>query len=193
MREAGMKAVRLCEAVGADRAALVVSANLVEAVLEMGDIDSAISNGQALVARLRDTYHTDVLGFVLGMVSSALSLRGDTDAALATARDAVPLLRDEGMLFWFFDHMALRLAIAGHLRDAALVSGYADSVFRKFGRPREPVGQEAVNRLPEILGASLSDYEIEQLREIGKQLGEIRLSPSRCAPRSTAHSEFVVK
>src|ERR1700722_1184882 len=172
MREAGMKAVRLCEAVGADRAALVVSANLVEAVLEMGDIDSAISNGQELVARLRDTYHTDVLGFVLGMVSSALSLRGDTDAALTAAQDAVPLLRDEGMLFWFFDHMALRLAIAGHLQDAALLSGYADSVFRKFGRPREPVGQKAVNRLSEILRTSLSDDEIEQLREIGIQLGE---------------------
>ena len=175
MREAGMKAVRLCEIVGADRAALVVSANLVEAVLEMGDIDSAISNGQELVARLRDTYHTDVLGFVLGMVSSALSLRGDTDAALTAAQDAVPLLRDEGMLFWFFDHMALRLAIAGHLRDAALVSGYADCVFRKFGRPREPVGQEAVNRLSEILRTLLSDDEIEQLRGIGKQLGEDRV------------------
>jgi tetratricopeptide (TPR) repeat protein len=175
MREAGMKAVRLCEIVGADRAALVVSANLVEAVLEIGDIESAISNGQELVARLRDTYHTDILGFVLGMVSSALSLRGDADAALTAARDAVPLLRDEGMLFWFFDHMALSLAIAGHLRDAALLSGYADSVFRRFGRPREPVGQQAVNRLSEILRTSLSRDEIDQLREVGQHLSEERV------------------
>ena len=85
-----MKAVRLCEAVGADRAALVISANLVEAVLEMGDIDTAISSGQELAARLRDTYHTDILGYVLGMVSGALSLRGDADGALTAARDAVP-------------------------------------------------------------------------------------------------------
>ncbi|HEX4080480.1 MAG TPA: winged helix-turn-helix domain-containing protein [Rhizomicrobium sp.] len=175
MREAGMKAVRLCEAVGADRAALVVSANLVEAVLEMGEIDSAISGGQELAARLRDTFHTDVLGYVLGMVSSALSLCGDTDAALTAAREAVPLLRDEGMLFWFFDHMALRLAIAGQFRDAAQISGYADCVFRKFGRPREPVGQQAVSRLSEILRASLSDDEIEQLREIGNHLSEDRV------------------
>jgi len=174
MREAGMKAVRLCEAVGADRAALVVSANLVEAVLETGDIDSAISDGQALVARLRETYHTDVLGFALGMVSSALSLRGDVDAALAAAQDAVPLLRDEGMLFWFFDHMALRLAIAGHVQDAALLSGYADCVFRKFGRPREPVGQEAISRLSDILRASLSGDEIELSRTIGEHLSEDR-------------------
>lgn len=175
VREAGMTAVRLCEAVGADRAALVVSANLVEAVLEMGDIDSAILSGQTLAARLRDTYHTDILGYVLGMVSSALTLRGDADAALIAARDAVPLLRDEGMLFWFFDHMALRLAIAKHLQDAALLSGYADSVFDKFGRPREPVGQEAVDRLSEILEKALSNDEIEQLRAVGKSLGEDRI------------------
>ena len=175
VREAGMTAIRLCEAVGADRAALVVSANLVEAVLEMGDIDSAILSGQTLAARLRDTYHTDILGYVLGMVSSALTLRGDADAALIAARDAVPLLRDEGMLFWFFDHMALRLAIAKHLQDAALLSGYADSVFDKFGRPREPVGQEAVDRLSEILEKALSNDEIEQLRAVGKSLGEDRI------------------
>jgi len=175
LREAGMMAVRLCEAVGADRAALVVSANLVEAVLEMGDIESAIGSGQELAARLRDTYHTDILGYVLGMVSSALTLRGDADAALTAARDAAPLLRDEGMLFWFFDHMALRLAVAGQIRDAALLSGYADSVFRKFGRPREPIGQEAVNRLEEILRTSLSGEEVEQLRCLGKRLDEDRI------------------
>ena len=169
VRAAGLKAIRLCEVVGADRAALVVSANLVEAVLEMDDIDGAISSGQALAARLRDTYHTDILGYALGMVSTALTLRGDPDAALAPAREAVPLLRDEGMLFWFFDHLALRLGLAGRLKDAAMLSGYADSVFREFGRPREPVGREAVARLSKLLDA---DPEAAQLRRMGGQLGE---------------------
>ena len=175
VREAGMKAVRLCELVGADRSALVVSANLVEAILEMGDTDAAISSGHALIARLKDTYHTDVLGYVLGMVSTALTLRGDVEPALTTAQEAVPLLRDEGMLFWFFDHLALRLALAGNVKDAALVSGYADSLFKEFGRPREPVGQEAVNRLERILRTSLSNSEVQQARTIGAQLSEDRV------------------
>jgi tetratricopeptide (TPR) repeat protein len=175
VRATGMKAVRLCEIVGADRAALVVSANLVEAVLELGDVDAAISSGQELIVRLRDTYHTDILGYVLGMVSSALTFRGDPAQALAAAQEAVPLLRDEGMLFWFFDHMALGLASAGHVRDAASVSGYADSLFRAFSRPREPIGQEAVNRLSKILRASLSSDDVEQLRGMGKHLGEDRV------------------
>jgi len=175
VRETGMKAVRLCEVVGADRAALVVSANLVEAVLEMGDIDAAISSGEALIARLRNTYHTDILGYALGMVSSALTMRGDTAAALPTAREAVPLLRDEGMLFWFFDHLALRLALAGDVRDAALVSGYADLLFEQFGRPREPVGQEAVHRLSRILKTALPGSEADDLHRMGKQLNESRV------------------
>ena len=175
VREAGMKAVRLCELVGADRAASVVSANLVEAILEMGDIDAAISSGRALIGRLRDTYHTDILGYVLGMVSSALTLRGDVEAALTAAQEAVPLLRDEGMLFWFFDHLALRLALVGNIKDAALVAGYADSLFKEFGRPREPVGEEAVNRLERILRAALSGSEIQQARAIGAQLSEDRV------------------
>jgi predicted ATPase len=175
VRDTGMKAVRLCEVVGADRAALVVSANLIEAVLEMGDVDAAISSGQALVSRLRETFHTDILGYVLGMVSGALTLRGDTDTALAAAREAVPLLRDEGMLFWFFDHLALRLALAGRIGDAALVAGYADSLFREFGRPREPVGEEAVRRLSKLLETSLAADAIEDLRGIGKQLSETQV------------------
>lgn len=175
LREAGMRAVRLCEAVGADRAALVVSANLVEAILETGDIDGAIASGEELAARLRDTYHTDILGYVLGMVSSALTLRGDTAQALTVGQEAVPLLRDEGMLFWFFDHLALRLGLSGHIKDAAMLRGYADSLFRQFGRPREPVGQEAVARLSKLLEKSLSHDEAEQLFQIGKQLGEDRI------------------
>lgn len=172
LRETGETAVSLCEAVGADRAALVVSANLVEALLEMGDRDGAVASGLALAARLRDTYHTDILGYVLGMISSAQTFVGDPQAALQSAREAVPLLRDEGMLFWFFDHLALRLALAGRPKDAALLSGHADRVFREFGRPREPIGQEAVERLAELLK---DEPDLAHLRRTGAQLGEDRV------------------
>ncbi|HVU21405.1 MAG TPA: winged helix-turn-helix domain-containing protein [Rhizomicrobium sp.] len=172
VRETGVKAVRLCEVVGAERSALVITANLVEAVMEMGDLDEAISRGESLAARLRETYHTDILGYVLGMTSAALTLRGDAEAAWTVAQEAMPLLRDEGMLFWFFDHLALRQGIAGQTKDAAIVAGYADALFQEFGRPREPVGQEAVRRLSEILGASLPADEETELRRMGSQLNE---------------------
>jgi len=170
--ETGRKAIQLCEVVGADRAALVVSANLVEAVLELGDIDSAIFSGQELASRLRDTYQTDILGYVLGVVAAGLTLRGDLTDALSTAREAVPLLCDEGMLFWFFDQLALRSGLAGRIKDAALIAGHADAVFREFSRPREPIGQQASERLAALLRETLSHREIEQFGRMGAQLSE---------------------
>ncbi len=175
VREAGRKAVRLCEVVGAERSALVVSSNLVEAMLEMGDVDDAISSGEELIARLGGTSHTDILGNVLALVAAGLTLKGDAKRALPWAKEAVPLLRDEGMLFWFFDHLALRAGLAGRTKDAALISGYADALSREFGRPRDPVGRQAVDRLAALLKQSFSDAEIEQFTRIGAQLSEAQV------------------
>ncbi|HEY3637105.1 MAG TPA: winged helix-turn-helix domain-containing protein [Rhizomicrobium sp.] len=175
VREAGIKAIRLCEVVGAERSALVVSSNLVEALMEMGDYDEAISSGEDLIARLGSTSHSEILGNVLALVAAALTLQGDAARALPRAREAVPLLRERGMLFWFFDHLALRAGLAGRTKDAALISGYADALSREFGRPRDPLGREAVGRLAAHLKQSFSDSEIEQFARIGAQLSETQV------------------
>jgi len=172
VRATGMKAIRLCEMAGADRAAFVVSANLVEAILEMGDPNSAISSGQDLTSRLRDTPHSDVLGFLLGILAAALTLRGDLEQAMSTAREAAPLLRDEGMLFWLFDHLALLVGLVGRVKDAALISGYANAVYDEFGRPREPIGRESNKRLAALLRDALLAEEIEQFGRAGAQFSE---------------------
>jgi tetratricopeptide (TPR) repeat protein len=171
-RSAAAQASRLCEAAGADILGFVVSANLVEAALKMGDVDGAISEGRNLVARLRDTPHSDGLGFVLGVLAGALTARGDLDEALAVAREAAPLLRDHGMLFWLFDHLALRAGLAGRSRDAALIAGYAESVYRASGRLREPVGRQAIERLILLLHEALPADEIARLTHLGAQLSE---------------------
>ncbi|HTT81873.1 MAG TPA: winged helix-turn-helix domain-containing protein [Rhizomicrobium sp.] len=175
VREAGRKAIHLCEVVGAERSALVVSSNLVEAMMEMGDFDEAIASGEALIARLRGTSHTDIFSNVLALVAVGLTLKGDADRALPAAEEAVPLLRDQGMLFWFFDHLALRAGLAGRTKDAALISGYADALSREFGRPRDPIGREAVGRLAALLKETFSEQEIEQFARIGAQLSEAQV------------------
>jgi predicted ATPase/DNA-binding winged helix-turn-helix (wHTH) protein len=175
VREAGIKAIRLCEVVGAERSALVVSSNLVEALLEMGDLDEAISSGEELIARLRGTSHSEILGNVLALVAAGLTLKGDAARALLRAEEAVPLLREQGMLFWFFDHLALRAGIAGRTKDAALISGYADALSREFSRPRDPMGRQAVDRLTMLLKQSFSEAEIEQFVRIGAQLSEAQV------------------
>jgi tetratricopeptide (TPR) repeat protein len=171
-RAAGEKSVQLCARAGADRPAFVVLGNLLELSLQMNDVDTAITEGRDLAARLRDTSHSDVLGFVLGVLTGALTARGDLDEALTTAREAAPLLRDEGSLFWLFDHLALRSGLAGRTTDGALLSGFANAVYKKTDYPREPMGHRAMERLRALLQAALPNHDISRLEKLGAQLSE---------------------
>lgn len=157
---------------GGDRSALVVAANRIEFAMEAGDNDGAIAMGRSLAARLSDSFHSEVRGFAPGVLSAALTARGDLDESLAIARDAAPLLRDEGMLFWLFDHLALRAALAGRVKDSALIAGHADTVHETFGRPREPMGRRAVARATALLREHLSEPDIAALARLGTQLSE---------------------
>jgi hypothetical protein len=140
--------------------------------LESGDVDSAISAARSVMVRLRDTPHSDLHGFTLGFLCAALTTRGDLDEALTAARDAAPLLRDAGRLFWLFDHLALRAALAGHAKDAALIAGYAEGVHQKLGGAREPMGRHAIQRMTKLLRNAMSDEDIAQLNRLGAQLSE---------------------
>jgi tetratricopeptide (TPR) repeat protein len=171
-RAIGERAVRLCEMTGADRTAFVISGNLMECALEKGDIDAAIDSGRDLEARLRGTSHSDVLAFVLGLLGAALTERGDLEEALTAARQAVQLLRDEGMLFGQFDHLALRAGLAGRIKDAARIIGYADWIYRAAGRPREPIGERAATRLATLLATALGESDIAILKDEGALLSE---------------------
>jgi tetratricopeptide (TPR) repeat protein len=171
-RIAGEKAARLCWMAGADRAAFTVAANLVQLHLESGDTDSAIAAGRDMMVQLRDTPHSSHRGFVLGVLTAAHTARGDLNEALKAAREAAPLLRDEGSIFWLFDHLALCAALGGRARDAALIAGYADAVYEKFGRPREPMGRRAVERTTALLRETLGEPEFAALGRLGAQLSE---------------------
>jgi len=171
-RLAGENAVRLCEVTGNDRTALVITANLVQLLLESGDIDGAILTGRNVTGRLRDTRHLDIRGFALGVLAAALTARQELEEGMAAAREAVPLLREDGALFWLFDHFALHGALAGRAKDAALLAGYADAAYRRVGRQREPMGCNAVERLAMLLRETLPAEEISRLRELGARLSE---------------------
>ncbi|HEY2447193.1 MAG TPA: hypothetical protein VGI20_15775, partial [Rhizomicrobium sp.] len=169
---AGEKAVRLSEMAGAGRTAVLVAANLVQVRMESGDVDGAISAGRAVAVRLRETHHSDLLGFVLGVLAGAFTARSDLNEALTAAREAAPLLREDGRLFWLFDHLALRAALAGRARDAALVAGYSNAVHEKSARVREPMGRHAMERMTPLLRDALPDTEIAQLERLGARLSE---------------------
>jgi predicted ATPase/DNA-binding winged helix-turn-helix (wHTH) protein len=171
-RAAGEKAMHLCEMTGAERSRGVVAGNLIELSIESGDLDEAVTMARRVARQLLDTPHSDDRGFVLGLLTAALAAQGDLEGALGAGRDAAPLLRDAGVLFWLFDHLALRAALAGRAKDAAAIAGYADAVHETFGRPREPMGARAVDRLNRLLQKTLSAPQIVERRRVGAQMTE---------------------
>lgn len=171
-RAAGEKAVRLCELAGAGHTALTIAVNLIEVRLEIDPLDEVIAAARNLAERLAETPHSELRGCARGLLTAALTFRGDPDEALAEAREAVPPLQSEGMLFWLFDHLALRAALKGRNKDAALVAGYANAMFAKSGRIREPIGRKAVERLTLLLRDALPDREIVEFDRLGAQLSE---------------------
>jgi tetratricopeptide (TPR) repeat protein len=171
-RAAGEKAAHLCEMTGAERSRGVVAGNLIELSIETGDLDEAVAAARRVARQLTHTSHSDDRGFVLGLLTAALTAQGDLDAALEAGRDAAPLLRDSGVLFWLFDHLALRAALAERAKDAAHIAGYADAVHETFGRPREPMGRRAVGRLDALLQDAISARQIAEFRRTGAQMTE---------------------
>jgi hypothetical protein len=113
-----------------------------------------------------------LLGVALGNLASTLVAHGDLDEALITAREAVPLLRSQGMLYWLFDHLALRAGLIGRITDAARIAGYADSLYQAAGSSREPIGIHVTEHLSNLIGAALSCDEIVQLQKEGALLSE---------------------
>lgn len=171
-RAVGEKAMRLSEAIGAERACFVVAGNLMEFALEQGDVDGAVQVGRRLAQRLRDNSNFDVRAYVLGLMATALIWRGDLEGALTVARQAAPLLRDEGMLFTLFDQLALRAGLAGRHADAARIIGYTNAVYRGLDRPREPVAQSAEDRVMKLLAGALPADAIDHLACEGESLSE---------------------
>jgi predicted ATPase/DNA-binding winged helix-turn-helix (wHTH) protein len=171
-RAAGEEALSLCEAAGIDRIALTVATNLVEIALNSGDIDGAISAAGGLAVRLQETPHSYLRAHVLGALAGAFTAQGNLHEALLSAREAAALLRDQGALFWLFDHFALRCGLAGRITDAALLAGYADTVYRNKNHSRSPMALRAVERLRLLLHEALPDDESIRLRKNGAALSE---------------------
>ena len=173
-KDTGMKAVRLCEIVGSDRGGFVVSANLLEATVLAGHLPEAITEGNAIVAQLRSKPYTELLGYVLGLVSCALLFQRAPEEALPLLSEAATILREAGLLFWLYDKFALRLVLNGRQSDAAVVAGFAFAVLEKSGRFGEPLALRVREILYSELRRVMSDNVMKQLIESGKYLTEER-------------------
>ncbi|MEI9985870.1 MAG: hypothetical protein WDN69_23410 [Aliidongia sp.] len=100
-----------------------------------------------------------------------MTARGDLDAALAMAREAVPLCREDGYVDWLFPHLALRVAKAGRSEDAARLWGYADRI-AESGTTWQINSQNALDALAALLAQVMDSARIDMLMAAGRHLGE---------------------
>ncbi len=168
----GEKSIGISESAGFDRLSLVGACNMIELSLQTSDIKGALRRAREVIARARNTSHSDLLGFGLGILAATLISDGKLSEGLVAAREAAPLLRDERCLFWLFDHLALRQCLVGRAPDAARILGFADAIFRRHRNSRWPIGQNAVARLMALLDDAMPHAKVLRLKAEGALLDE---------------------
>ena len=167
------KSLQLCLESGTDYAAPATV--LGDLTWTQGDLDAAAAAFQEVVAMMRRSTipRRAALGYALANLAGVLTERGDLDAALAAAREGLPLLTEGGGLAWrFMDHLALLVAGIGRFAGAARLAGFADASFVANGGFREPNEARSHARVHALLRESPVANALAQLLAEGAELAE---------------------
>lgn len=143
---------------------------LAESLFVQGKVEPAIALRREVVERIGER-PADYAAANLGNLGAALTCLGDTEAALAAARQALPGLRRADRVATFLDHFALLACLRGRHRAAARAVGCADACQRLTGFVRELSEQQAHESVLARLRDALPADEIEALKREGALLG----------------------
>jgi tetratricopeptide (TPR) repeat protein len=159
---------------GDEFAVLGAMANIANADWALGDLDAALASFRELVSQLRTSRFSTsrLLGYALTKLGGVLTERGELAEALAVLREGLPMVREDGSAWVFLDDLALRVACAGKLRDAARLAGYADFVHAAKASTRGRQTMRIRDRLYTLLHANLSPDELDRLLAEGAILSE---------------------
>jgi tetratricopeptide (TPR) repeat protein len=167
------KALVLYRNAGAERYALYTLAQIAEIAWGSGDLDAAVAGYGEVVALLRMSPLTKVmLGLCLSNLAGVHTERGALDAALAAAREGLPLLMEGGFAWSHLDHPALRAALAGKLAPAARIAGYSDSTYASRKMARQPNETRSRDRLQAMLQQKYAADEFARLLAEGAKMTE---------------------
>jgi hypothetical protein len=82
------------------------------------------------------------------------------------------LVKADGSAWIFGDHVALRAALAGRLREAACVAGYADAAWAAKKASRQPNEARARARLHSLLREKVSTDDLARFLAEGAKMSE---------------------
>lgn len=168
------RAVALCREAGAERMMGSALGNLADASWIEGDLDAALASYRESVelARKAPVARRAALGFALTNLAGVLTHRGDLAEALVAAQEGLPLREEFGLAWSTLDHLALRAARAGRLRNAALLAGFADAMHAAKQCARQPNEARSRAELAALLERTFAADERERLAAAGALLCE---------------------
>jgi predicted ATPase/DNA-binding winged helix-turn-helix (wHTH) protein len=163
---------RLCAAAGDDRAAWMLLTHVVLAEITLGNLDRAAEVARGVVDAIRERGMQREFWSQLVMYARVKVEQGDPDAALDAVRDAIAVLRVQGVLWWLGDHLAWLPAQRGDWAGAARLHGWSDAQAVRHRAPRGPVIQAARDRLRNRLESELAAGQLERLLQVGAGLDD---------------------
>jgi predicted ATPase/DNA-binding winged helix-turn-helix (wHTH) protein len=166
------KALTLYRMLGVQREVHRMLGNYADLTWALGDLDAALAGFRESVDALRKSTHTtkSMLGFNLVNLAGVRTERGELEEALAAMREGLPLMEELGFAWINMDHFALRAALAGKIANAALLAGYASSVYAAKETSRGPNELRAHKRLQALLQEQLTPDQIERFAAEGANL-----------------------
>jgi len=124
----------LYQGVGGALGELRATLHAADLLLALGQPHEARSEGEAIVARLRGTPHSDHLGRALANLGAAALVLDDFESARRAFAEALTLLIEHDFCYWLFDHVALLAAREGRFEAAAMALGFADAGYARFAK-----------------------------------------------------------
>jgi len=166
------RALALAQIGGETRTELMLYGNLCDVAYLRGDYAEAERINQIVFSRTSATLHPHVRAMALNTQISIEIALGKLDTALATARQAMKLIRQEHSVFHVLDALALRHALANRIDKAALLLGFTDHAINQQLYTRRVALIKSVAELRPLLETALPYAERHALAVRGALLTE---------------------
>ena len=171
-RDAFVREVQLCSAMGDDRSAWLAAHSVALAELQLGRPNDAVQVLAGVAAQIRSRGMQRQFVYQIAMLATARIVAGDAQAAGADLHEAVALLRGEGALWWLGDSLGRVAARRGDFDAAARLQGWAMARTAERGDRRGPVMQAESERLAAELAPRLDAERLRTLQAEGALLDD---------------------
>jgi hypothetical protein len=144
--------------------------NVVGAETDLGQPEMALQHARAAIARLDSFGVAAGAGHLHDGAIVAATLLGRLDDAMAHARTAYVLLKNEGDEFRVLESLVLPVAMSGRLADAATMTGFLDTLHLRTGEVLRASQARRRARAIALLDAALGADERIRLQSLGATL-----------------------